>query len=71
MKATQDAPAKRLDSIREIAFLVYNRMMENMEYGQQRLKDIVQKEAEEEATEQQQEEEVLAAAKEQQLHDNE
>ena len=33
-------------------------MMENMEYGRQRLKDIVEKEAEEEAKEQQQEEDI-------------
>ena len=45
-------------------------MMENMEYGQQRLKDIVEKEAEEEETkEQQQDEKVPPAAKEQQQDD--
>ena len=45
--------------------------MENMEYGQQRLKDIVEKEAEEEeeAKEQQQDEKVPPAAKEQQQDD--
>ena len=42
-----------------------------MEYGLERLKDIVEKEAEEEAKEQQQEEEVPAAAKEQQQDDDE
>ena len=45
-------------------------MMEDMEYGRQRLKDIVEKEAEEEAKEQHQEE-VLATDKEQQQDDNE
>ena len=54
--ATRDAPAERLQSVRETTSLLYNRMMENMGYGQQeRLKDIVEKEAEEE---QQQEEDV-------------
>ena len=33
--ATRDALAERLPSIREIASLLYNRMMENMRYGQQ------------------------------------
>ena len=52
---TGDALADRLQSIRETTSLLYNRTMENMGYGQQeRLKDIVEKEAEEE--EQQQEE---------------
>ena len=41
----------------ETSSLLYNRMMENMGYGlQERLKDIVEKEAEEE--EQQQEEDI-------------
>ena len=52
--ATWDALAKRLQSIRDTASLLYNRMMENMGYGRERLKDIVEKEAEEK---QQQEEE--------------
>ena len=52
--ATRDALAERLRSARETASLLYNRMMENMEYGWQRLKDIAEKEAEEEAKEQQQ-----------------
>ena len=51
--ATRDALAERLQSVRESASLLYNRMMENMGYGQEGLKDIVEKEAEEE---QQQEE---------------
>ena len=52
VKAARDTLAERLDSIHETAFLLYNRMMENMEYGWQRLKDIVEKQAEEEAKEQ-------------------
>ena len=79
--ATRDALAERLQSVRDTASLLYNRMMENMGYGQERLKDIVEKEAEgkqqqkpavtkeeEEAKEQQQE---PAAAKEQQQDDDE
>ena len=47
--ATRDPLAERLQSVRDISSLLYNRMMENMGYGQQeRLKDIVEKEAEEE-----------------------
>ena len=39
--ATQDALAERLQSERDIASLLYNRVMENMGYGQQeRLKHI-------------------------------
>ena len=46
--ATWDALAERLRSVRDIIFFLYNRMMENMGYGQQeRLKDIMEKEAEE------------------------
>ena len=52
--AIWDALAKRLQSIRDTASLLYNRMMENIGYGRERLKDIVEKEAEEK---QQQEEE--------------
>ena len=48
MAPTRDALAERLQIVRDITFLLYNRMMENMGYGQQeRLKDIVEKEAEE------------------------
>ena len=36
--ATRDALAERLQSVRETASLLYNRMMENMGYGQERLK---------------------------------
>ena len=47
--ATWDALTKRLQSVRDITSLLYNKMMENMGYGQQeRLKDIVEKEAQEE-----------------------
>ena len=47
--ATRDALAERLQSVRDITSLLYNKMMENMGYGQQeRLKDIVEKEAAEE-----------------------
>ena len=52
--ATRDALTERLQSVRETAFLLYNRIVENMGHGQDTLKDIVEKEAEEE---QQQEEE--------------
>ena len=51
--ATQDALAKRLQGVRDITSLLYKRMMENMGYGQETLKGIVDKEAREE---QQQEE---------------
>ena len=46
--ATRDALTERLQSVRETASLLYNRMVENMGYGQETLKDIVEKEAEEE-----------------------
>ena len=55
--ATGNALTERLQSVRETASLLYNRMMENMEYGRQRLKDIVEKEAREEETKEQQKEE--------------
>ena len=41
--ATRDALAERLQSICETASLLYNRMVENMGYGQEKLKDIVEK----------------------------
>ena len=50
--ATWDALAERLQSIRDTASLLYNSMMENMGYGRERLKDIVEKEAEEEENQQ-------------------
>ena len=46
--ATRDVLVERLQGVRETASLSYNRMMENMRYGQERLKDTVEKEAEEE-----------------------
>ena len=47
--ATRDALTERLQRVCGITFLLYNKMMENMGYGQQeRLKSIVEKEAEEE-----------------------
>ena len=48
---TRDAHAERLQSLRETAFLLYNRVMESMKYGPERLKDIREKQAEEEAKE--------------------
>ena len=45
---TQDVFAERLQSVRKTASLLYNRMKENMGYGQENLKDIVEKEVEEE-----------------------
>ena len=32
--------AERLQGVRDTASLLYNRMMENMGYGQERLKDV-------------------------------
>ena len=74
--ATRDALAEKLQSVRDTASLLYNRMMENMGYRQKRLRDIAEKEAEreeptatnEEAKEQQQ---GPAAVKEQQQDDDE
>ena len=73
--ATRHALAERLQSVRKTASLLYNRMMEHLEYGRERSKDIVEKEeegpkkpaaAKEEVKEQQQE---PGAAKEQQQDD--
>ena len=50
--ATPDALAERLQDARQTTALLYNGKMENMGYGQQeRLKDIVEKEAQEEEQE--------------------
>ena len=76
---TRDALTERLQSVRDTASLLYNRMIQNMGHGQERLKDIIEKEVveqqepaatkeEEEAKEQQQ---GPAAAKEQQKDDDE
>ena len=43
--ATRDALTERLQSVRETASLLYNKMMKNMDYRLKRLKDIVEKEA--------------------------
>ena len=59
LAATRNALAERLQSVRETTSLLYNKMMENMGYGRERLKDIAEKEAEE-VKGQQQEEEVPA-----------
>ena len=40
--------AERLQSVGETASLLYNRIVENMRHGEERLKDIVKKAAEEE-----------------------
>ena len=71
---TRDALAERHLSVRDSASLLYNRMVENMGYGQERLKDIVEKEAEEqqqesEATKEVQQQEP-APPKEQQQNDD-
>ena len=59
---TRDALSERLQSACDTASSLYNRMMENMGHGQQeRLKDIVEKEAEEEQ---------LAAVKEEDEEDS-
>ena len=50
--ATRDALAERLQGVRGTISLLYNGMMENMGYGQNRLKDIVEKKAEEEEKQQ-------------------
>ena len=79
MAATRDALAERLQSVRETASLLYNRMVENMGYGQERLKDMVKKEAEgeepaatkEEEKEAKEQQQGPAAAKEQQQDDDE
>ena len=72
----RDALAERLQTVHETTSLLYNRMMENMEYGREVMGgDIVEKQQqkptatkEEEAKEQQQE---PAAGKEQQQDDDE
>ena len=44
--ATRDTLTERLQSVCETASLLYNKMMDNIGYGRQRLKDIVEKEEE-------------------------
>ena len=55
---TRDTLVETLHNVRETASLLYNRIMDNNEYGRKRLKGIVEKETtdEEEKTEQQEEE---------------
>ena len=50
--ATPDLLTERLQSVRETASLLYNRVMENMGYEKERLQDIVEKEAAEEEQQQ-------------------
>ena len=69
VEATRDALAERLQGVRETASLLYNRMMKNMGYGRERLKDIVEKNVEE-VKGQQQEEKAPSAAKEQKQDDD-
>ena len=47
VEATRDALTQRLQGIRDTASLLYNKMVENMGYGQEKLKNILEKEAEE------------------------
>ena len=71
---TRDALAEILQGVRDTTSLLYNRMVENMGYGQQkRLKDIVEKEVEEEkqlAPTKEEEGQGPAAAEEQQQEDD-
>ena len=53
--ATRDALTERLRSVRDTASLLYNRMMNNIGYGRETLKDIVENTAEEEHQEEEQE----------------
>ena len=46
--ATRDSLAERLQSVRETASLLYNRMVDNIGYGWERMKDIIEQPAEEE-----------------------
>ena len=46
--ATRDALASRLESVRETATLLYERVMDNIRYGQNKLQNIVEKEAKKE-----------------------
>ena len=55
LAATQDSLGEGLQSVRETTSLLCNRMMKNMKYGWERLKDIVEKEARELDKEEEQE----------------
>ena len=48
---TRDALAERLPSLRETTSLLYYRIMDDTEYGQERLKDTVKKETRQEEKE--------------------
>ena len=65
--ATRDVLSAILQNVSETASLLYNRMMENMGYGRERLKDIAEEEAEEEEAKGQQQK--PAAAKEEDVKD--
>ena len=52
--ATRDALAEGLQSVGENTSLSYNRMIENMKYGLQRWKDIIEKEAKDDEAKEQQ-----------------
>ena len=58
--ATRDELSERLQSVREAASLLYNRMVNNIGYGQGMLKNIVEKTAEEEEEKDQQQTEEKA-----------
>ena len=58
LAARRDALAERLQNVRESAFLLYNRMMDNIEYGRERLKDIVEKETREKVEKEQAEDSI-------------
>ena len=49
--ATQEALAGRMQSVRETASLLHNRMIDNIRYGEERLNDIIEKKAREEEEE--------------------
>ena len=46
--AGQDALVERLQRVREISSLLYGRLMDNFEYGKEKLKDIAEKRVREE-----------------------
>ena len=52
--ATRDALTERLQSVRETASLLYNKMIDNIGCGPQKFKDIVEEEAREEEKEEEQ-----------------
>ena len=74
---TRETRTERLQSVRDTASLLFNKMMENMGYGQQeRLKDIVENEVEEEeqpvrTKEEEGQQQESTAAQEQQQDDDE